>query len=419
MNDICRLLHDSRERTLLLVRGLKGAQWFGPKLSIVNPPLWEIGHLAWFQEHWCLRYRENEPVRPSILKNADELYDSAAVAHATRWDLPLPNLDATLQYMRDVLDRVCERAERGEIEYFAQLCLFHEDMHGEAFAYTRQTHAYPAPSAARAAEANGAWPGDVYVPGGEFMLGAAQDAGFVFDNEKWAYRVVVEPFAIARAPVTNGEYLAFVEDGGYEREELWDRAGWEFRCRERTSAPVYWLKEGSVWRHRRFDSLEALPLDAPVIHVNWFEAQAYCRWTKRRLPSEAEWEYAASTTPESDHKRRYPWGDTAPAPEQAQLDGRQWSCADAAAYTAGDSAWGCRQMIGNVWEWTASAFLPYPCFVADPYREYSEPWFGDHKVLRGGCFATRSRLLRNTWRNFYTPDRRDVFAGFRTCALQD
>ena len=417
MDDLLAALRDSRERTLFLVRDFEGAQWWGPKLAVVNPPLWEIGHLAWFQERWCLRHRENGVLGPSILPHADELYDSAAVAHDTRWDLPLPDVGSTFKYMEDVLSRVCERVENGEIDYFARLALFHEDMHGEAFAYTRQTHAYRSPGASSRPEVHGDWPGDAQVDGGESLLGAEDDGNFVFDNEKWAHPVVVKPFAIARAPVTNAEFLGFVEDKGYEREELWSRAGWEWRLSERAAAPVYWLKEGPVWLHRCFDSLEELPMHSPVIHVNWYEAEAYCRWAKRRLLTEAEWEFAAAAAPEG--KRCFPWGDSAPTPDRAHLDGRAWRCTDVADYAAGDSACGCRQMLGNVWEWTSSAFLPYPGFVADPYKEYSQPWFGDHKVLRGGCFATRSRLLRNTWRNFYTPDRRDVFAGFRTAALQE
>jgi len=163
--------------------------------------------------------------------------------------------------------------------------------------------------------------------------------------------------------------------------------------------------------------------ELPVLHVNWYEAGAYCRWAGRRLPTESEWEMAASWDPATGCKRRFPWGDGSPAPERANLNWR-WgrSAAEAAtlpvdALPAGDSPCGCRQMIGNVWEWTASDFLPYPGFVVDPYREYSEPWFGTHKVLRGGCWTTRSRLIRNGWRNFYRPERRDVWAGFRTCAL--
>jgi iron(II)-dependent oxidoreductase len=153
------------------------------------------------------------------------------------------------------------------------------------------------------------------------------------------------------------------------------------------------------------------------MHVSWYEADAYCRWAGRRLPTEAEWEYAAATPSQGAvRKRRYPWGYAVATPDRANLFGVAPGPVDVSAFAGGDSAYGCRQMIGNVWEWTADTFLPYPGFVADPYREYSEPWFGNHKVLRGGCFATRATLIRNTWRNFYTPDRRDAFAGFRTCA---
>jgi iron(II)-dependent oxidoreductase len=161
-----------------------------------------------------------------------------------------------------------------------------------------------------------------------------------------------------------------------------------------------------------------------MIHVNWYEAEAYCRWAGRRLPRECEWEVAAAGEPDPANrelapcKRRFPWGSALPDPTRAQLDWHTMGRVDVDALPQGDSAFGCRQMIGNVWEWTADDFLPYPGFTADPYKEYSAPWFGSHKVLRGGCWATRARLIRNTWRNFYTPDRRDVWAGFRTCALR-
>jgi iron(II)-dependent oxidoreductase len=159
-----------------------------------------------------------------------------------------------------------------------------------------------------------------------------------------------------------------------------------------------------------------------MIHVNWYEANAYCAWAGRRLPTEAEWELAASGEPTPDgrgfteRKRRYPWGDEAPTPERANLDSQAMGCVEVGAHPAGDSAFGCRQMIGNVWEWTADTFEAYPGFELDPYAEYSAPSFGQQKVLRGGCWATRSRLIRNTFRNFYTPDRNNIFAGFRTCA---
>jgi iron(II)-dependent oxidoreductase len=177
---------------------------------------------------------------------------------------------------------------------------------------------------------------------------------------------------------------------------------------------VYWHPAaGGRWLVRHFADLSPLAAHQPVVHLCWFEAEAYCRWAGRRLPTEAEWELAAATP----RKRRFPWGEDPPDEERANLDGRAGGPVDVGCHPAGDSAAGCRQMIGNVWEWTASDFQPYPGFVTDPYKEYSEPWFASpHKVLRGGCWATRGRLLRNTWRNFYPPDRRDVLAGFRTCA---
>ncbi len=437
------MLIDARVRTLALTADLTGGQLFGPMLSIVNPPLWEIGHLAWFQERWCLRYRGQRDLAASILHGADRFYDSSAVAHDTRWNLPLPALDATLGYMREVLERVRERLSREhdneQLAYFAQLAALHEEMHCEALTYTRQTLGYAAPRfegnersgtqgspplfpylrsspATVDGKPAGGLPGEIDFPGGEFMMGATADGAFVFDNEKWAHRVAVEPFRLAGAPVTNAEFAAFVDDGGYDREALWCAAGWQWCVASNATCPVYWRKENGEWLERRYDQLQGLSLDAPIMHVNWYEADAYCSWAGCRLPTEAQWEYAASRgLSVAEGKRRYPWGSAPPDASRANLFGVADGPIDVAAFSAGDSAQGCRQMIGNVWEWTADDFGPYPGFVRDPYEDYSQPWFGTHKVLRGGCFATRAHLIRNTWRNFYTPDRRDVFAGFRTC----
>jgi iron(II)-dependent oxidoreductase len=409
--DIRKELRDARSRTLELAVDLDDAQWIGPRLAIVNPMLWELGHVAWFQEHWTL----SRGGAPCLLVGADALYDSARVAHDTRWDLALPNRAGTLRYMSDVLARCLETVDDDDL-YFHELALFHEDMHGEALTYTRQTLAYPGPRFALREEATdaGAHPGDVEVPGAALALGSAPGNDFVFDNEKWAHPVIVGAFRIARAPVTNEEYARFVDAGGYEERGFWSEAGWIWRMRAAATRPVYWERVDGAWRVRVYDRLEPLQPHRPVIHVCWYEAQAYCRWARRRLPSEAEWELAASTP----DKHRFPWGSEPPRRQHACLDGRYGGSVDVGCFPDGDSAYGCRQMMGNVWEWTASDFQPYPGFVADPYKEYSEPWFAiPHKVLRGGCWATRARLLRNTWRNFYTPDRRDVFAGFRTVAL--
>ena len=427
-SDLARHLVDARARTLELVSDLSDAQLMGPRLAIVNPLRWEIGHLAWFQEKWVLRHFGKEsPIR----EDGDLLYDSAAVPHDTRWDLPLPSREETLRFMRTVLDRVLERLGSRELDederYFHQLVLFHEDMHAEAFTYTRQTLSYPRPQIAlarhslAAVRGSGPLPGDAEIPGGLFWLGATPDFQFVFDNEKWAHPVEVKPFRIARAPVTNAEFVQFAEENGYGRREFWTDQGWKWREEVSARNPIYWQRDGSGrWFCRSYDQLVRIEEHHPVIHVNWYEAQAYCRWAGRRLPTELEWEVAASATADgpkiTSEKRRYPWGNELPTTDQANLHARAIGTIDVGALPASDSAFGCRQMIGNVWEWTESDFGPYPGFVVDPYKEYSEPWFGSHKVLRGGCWATRSRLIRNSWRNFYTPDRRDVLAGFRTCA---
>jgi ergothioneine biosynthesis protein EgtB len=423
---LLELVPEARQRTFDLVADLTDDQLMGPRLAIVNPLRWEIAHVAWFQEHWVLRHGLGEP---PIRADGDALYDSSAVAHDTRWDLPLPSRADSLAYMREVRDRVLDRLRRDEpsprLLYLALYSVFHEDMHDEAFTYTRQTLGYPAPPAAREWSGSEAGPlvGDARVPGGSFLLGSDPGEPFVFDNEKWAHPVEVAPFRIARAAVTQAEFSAFVEDRGYARRELWSHAGWEWRAAAGAERPVHWRRAGGGWERRDFDRWVALEPHRPLIHVNWYEADAFCRWAGRRLPTEAEWEAAASLEPNergtgwTDRKRRFPWGDEPPSPTRANTDAKNLGCLDVGALPAGDSAFGCRQMVGNVWEWTASDFLPYPGFTPDMYFDYSQPWFATHKVLRGGCWVTRSRLLRNTWRNFYMPDRRDVWAGFRTCAL--
>ncbi len=418
-------LNASRTNTRRVTDDLGGARELGPLLAIVNPPRWELGHVGWFQEYWCLRRSAPGRYAPeraaSILPNADALYNSATVPHDSRWTLPLPTFADTLRYRDEVLARVCERLQ-GEVDvddaYFVQLAVRHEDMHAEAFLYTRQTLAYPAPALASLEHQRGRTieAGDAVAPGGAMPLGAAVDVGFVFDNEKWTHPVMVAPFRMSRTQVSNAEFLRFVEAQGYRKRELWSDAGWRWLQQMRRSAPMYWRYADGVWQTRRFDRWIALALEEPVLHVSWYEADAYCRFAGRRLPSEAEWEYAALWDPAAGRKRRFPWGDEPWMAERANLE--QATPARVQDYPSGDSALGVRQMIGNVWEWTVSSFLPYPGYLRDPYKEYSEPWFATHKVLRGGSFATPRRVARATFRNFYTPDRADMFVGFRTCALE-
>lgn len=418
-------MENARQRTLALIDGLNAQQLMGPKLSIVNPLLWEIGHTAYFYEYWILRQHLGlEPVFDTV----DSLYDSINIAHDDRWSLPLRSLQDTLAYMREVHERVHQHVENDgadpQRDYLLEYAIYHEDMHTEAFTYTRQTLQYPTPAIGSVPTElmQGRLEGDAQIPGGEFMLGASQQDGFVFDNEKWAHSCEIKSFAIARAAVSNAEYLAFVEAGGYQNTSYWDEGGLAWLKQTKLECPVYWRKLNGVWEMRRFDQWEPLPMYAAVIHVCWHEASAYCRWANRRLPTELEWEVAAAGQPDENGglsliKRRYPWGSGEPASHLANLDGQALGTIAVGALPDSDSAFGCRQMIGNVWEWTENTFEPYPGFMPDMYADYSQPLFGNTKVLRGGAWVTRGRMIRNTWRTYYGAERGDVFAGFRTCAL--
>ncbi|MCH7922582.1 MAG: ergothioneine biosynthesis protein EgtB, partial [Nitrospinae bacterium] len=306
--ELAEWVRDVRTRTIELVSDLDDEQIMGPRLPIINPLLWEIGHMAWFQEKWILRdVCKQKPIRG----DGDALWDSIAIPHDTRWDLPLPSREETYAYMREVSDRVIDQLLKGkpsdELLYFVQYTVFHEDMHTEALTYARQTLEYPPPkfstdAGPRTAETDGGpLPGYVEHPGGEFMLGASREEPFVFDNEKWAHPVELKPFAIARACVTQAEFAAFVDDDGYLRRDLWSEEGWEWREREGATHPVYWKRESSgEWLRRHFDAWGKIEPHYPIIHVNWFEAEAYCRWASLRLPTEAEWEAAAALDPDRE-----------------------------------------------------------------------------------------------------------------------
>ncbi|HWD08769.1 MAG TPA: SUMF1/EgtB/PvdO family nonheme iron enzyme, partial [Actinomycetota bacterium] len=326
---------DAHARTCQLVEDLTDDELIGPQLATVNPLIWEIGHLAWFMERFVLRQACGED---PILPFADSIWDSSAIPHDTRWRLVLPSRPDTLSYMTEVANRVADRVVNKSttdvVRHFALYTVFHHDMHTEAITYTRQTLGYPAPSlpslpglslpgvsltghpggAVAEPASSGAGTGDVEVAGCRYLLGAARSQPFVFDHEKWGHPVDVPGFAIARRLVTQREFADFVDDDGYNREDLWSTQGWGWRQAVGAQHPVYWRPGGdSGWSRRNFDAWVPLEAELPVVHVCYHEAEAYCRWARRRLPTEAEWELVASTSPEQigaeliTDRRNYPW----------------------------------------------------------------------------------------------------------------
>ncbi len=382
---LAEALQDARNYTLALFdcflsAGLDTSAQV-PTLTMVNPPLWELGHIVWFSEWFVLREAtSSHPAaarHPSLLSQADSWFDSNTVAHQTRWKLDLPDVVALKQYGDEVLSRMLDKLKRNPSSdlYPYRLVLAHEDMHGEAFSYTLQTLGIKPPSLLATPAVSPCPQADIHFTGGYFQMGSTPDEGFVFDNEKWAHEIFVPEFSIHSTLVSNAQYRDFILDGGYEKTQFWSESARAWLMREKRVAPRYWQRKDGQWCCVRYGTFMPLPDNEAVRHVNLHEAQAYCLWAGRRLPTEAEWECAARS-------------------------GNGVFC------------W------GNLWEWTSSPFAPYPEFSADRYLEYSAPWFNTHQVLRGASFVTRPRTRSPCYRNFFMAERDDIFAGFRTCALK-
>ncbi|BFV55999.1 ergothioneine biosynthesis protein EgtB [Kitasatospora sp. CMC57] len=389
---------------------------------LMSPLVWDLAHIGNQEELWLLRnIGGREPMRPEI----DPLYDAFEHPRAERPKLPLLPPDEARAYAHEVRGRVLDLLAATPLDdelpllrdgFAFGMIVQHEQQHDETMLITHQLRKGPGVLTAPPppVTATGPLPAEVLIPGGPFTMGTDTEP-WSLDNERPAHQVEVPAFHLDTAPVSNGAYQQFIADSGYDDPRWWTAEGWEHRQRAGLFAPLFWSRDGGQWLRRRFGTVEPVPTDEPVLHVSWYEADAYARWAGRRLPTEAEWEKAARHDPAAGRSRRYPWGDQEPTAERANLGQRHLRPAPVGSYPEGRSAYGVGQLMGDVWEWTASDFTAYPGFRAWPYREYSEVFFGpEYKVLRGGCFAAAPVASRGTFRNWDYPVRRQIFAGFRT-----
>ncbi len=411
---VVRDLERARARTLGLT-DLDDPTLIAQHDQLMSPLVWDLAHVGQQEELWLLR--GGDPARPGMLPpDVDALYDAFKHPRAERPSLPLlPPSDARA-YDHEVRGRVLDLIERTPEEdlFTAGMVVQHEEQHDETMYATLQLRQGPPvltahpdlpPGRAVAGER-------VFVAGGEFVLGAdPATEPFSLDNERPAHTVDVAPFWIGRVPVTSGQWTDFIADGGYQRRELWSARGWEHRIEARLERPKYWTGPGT---RRRFGVEEDIPAGEPVQHICYYEAEAFATWSGARLPTEVEWEKSCAWDPAASRRRRWPWGDSPPGPELANLGGDAQRPAPAGAYPAGASAYGAEQMIGDVWEWTSSDFGPWPGFTPMIYRTYSEPFFGSgYKVLRGGSWAVAPSAIRPSFRNWDYPVRRQIFTGVR------
>ncbi|HEX4702365.1 MAG TPA: ergothioneine biosynthesis protein EgtB [Pseudonocardiaceae bacterium] len=417
------VLRRARQRSTALTDAVDDDDLVRQHSKLMSPLVWDLAHIGNQEELWLVRdVGGREPVRTDI----DELYDAFQHPRASRPTLPLLGPAEARGYVREVRDKVLDvlsstrldgrrLVERG---FAFGMIAQHEQQHDETMLATHQLRSgmpvLDAPSPPRPPSGQHL-PDEVIVPGGPFTMGTSTEP-WALDNERPAHQVHVDGFAIDTVPVTNGAYQRFIAAGGYDEPRWWDPAGWAHNHDAGLFAPRFWQRDGDGWLRNRFGVVEPVPANEPVVHVSWYEADAYARWAGRRLPTEAEWEKAARFDPATGRSRRFPWGDEEPTDQHANLGQRHLRPAEAGAYPAGASPLGVHQLIGDVWEWTSSDLAGYPGFVPFPYREYSEVFFGpDYKMLRGGSFGTDAVACRGTFRNWDYPIRRQIFAGFR-CA---
>jgi len=422
---IAREFEEIRAATLRLFdlcdeRDLHESPGFG-----YRPIIWHLAHIGVFEAYWLIQKAQGLDAPDA---RYERVFDPISTPREESKNLPTrAEMESYLSRVRDSVLGYLEgfdfdsrdALKRGG--YIFQLVLEHERQHQETLCYlfqmldpskkTRPRAASSLPGGAGVANAPGEM---VSVPAGEFLMGASRGS-FAYDNEHPSHELFLPEFRIARAPVTNGEFARFVAEGGYERREFWTEEGWSRRENEGWTHPLYWRRAGAgAWAERRMFDEGPLAPAHPVTGVSFHESEAYARFAGRRLPTEAEWEKAASWDARGNAKRRYAWGDEAPDPTRCNYGMNLWGTTPVGSFPAGASPHGCLDMNGNVWEWTSTPFGAFPGFEPFPYPEYSQTWFdGDHRILKGGSWATSPQVLRTSFRNFFRRHFRIAFAGLR------
>ena len=421
--EIASLLTEARDRTLLLISGLSDEDLHLQHDPLMSPIIWDVGHIAHFEELWLTQNLDG----PIEFSEMPGMYNPFEHPRATRAALTLPTLDEMKQRLAEIRSRVLDRLATVEFDdrnpllrdaYVYHMVLQHEYQHNETILQTLQLkkgQPYRAPRVRTFTRQHSRSNEMLSFPGGAVTIGT-DDRSAAYDNERPRHEIELRPFLIDKYAVTNGRYLEFMDDDAYRRTEFWSDAGRRWLEETGANSPKYWTRDGDRWMTRTMDVTRVADPDRPVCHVCYYEAEAFARWDGKRLPTEFEWEAAASWDPSTGTARRFPWGDSDANSAVANIDQLSFDTAPLGTFDEGTSPIGCYGMIGDAWEWTSSDFHGYPGYQSFPYREYSEEFFGsDYKVLRGGSWATRPGTIRNTFRNWDYPIRRQIFSGFR-CA---
>lgn len=421
---LLKTFKETRSRTLELVKTLEKDDFVVQTAFFTSPPKWHIGHVSWIYEAIMSKLDQNyEFYSKEFSEYLNSYYQQFGVPHdkGLRGVVSRPSVDQVFQYFNIVNQRVEKFIESHELSKDAvrliTMGFHHECQHQELLVYDLQhllAEQYNPVRKNQIKRQERVQKNSVEIKGGLYATGYNGE-DYCYDIELPEHKVYLNDYKIDVYPITNGQYLEFIENGGYDTYKYWLSDGWEKVKANNWKAPMYWEKIDEKWHVRDFLGIREINPNEPVCHVSFYEADAYCKWAGKRLPTEAEWEKAACWDEERQEKTVFPWGNGRPTPEKCNLlESFHWGCTEIGTYLDSASPSGCQQMIGDVWEWTSSEFTGYPGFKSG-FDEYNDKWFTNQKVLRGGSFGTPEMSIRGSYRNFFRLDERWLFSGFR-CA---